>query len=353
MTQTPQRISQLLTKLYLDPETGFQSAPKLYKKAKAIDASITNKIVKDFLASQESVQITKETKRAKYHHIVAHHPGNGWQMDLMDMSKYSTINKNYKWILTIIDIYSRRAWALPLKSKGAEHVEAALKELFKTDKPEQISTDLGGEFKKEVSKLFEKHNIKHWQYEPGSHNTLGIIERFNRTLRTMLRKYWSAFDTFQWVEILPKLIKNYNSSYHRTIDAAPILVYNGKADPLPHDKPKVATFAVGDRVRRKVVHHILEKKTVRWSKETYVITALAGRKYMLDDLKTPVGPQDLQLISGEIQKAEKQIKDAPIAKKAIKQKKIDDELKSLDIDQSKILNTKRVKTKSSKLKDFV
>ena len=168
----------------------------------------------------------------------------------------------------------------------------------------------------------------------------------------MLRKYWAAFETFQWLPILPKLIHNYNTSYHTTIDAQPLLVYTGKADPLPHDRPEVQTFSVGDVVRKKVVYNMLQKKTMRWSKDTYTITALSGRKYMLNDLKTPVGPQDLQLIK-DVVRAEKPIKDAPIAKTAIKTQDLEKLHKQLANDPANILTTKRVKTKSSKLKDFV
>ncbi len=72
---------QLLTKLFYDPATGFQSQDKLYRKAKAIDPKITHKIVKDFLGKQESAQINYEAKRPRYHHIIAHHVNNGFQAE--------------------------------------------------------------------------------------------------------------------------------------------------------------------------------------------------------------------------------------------------------------------------------
>ncbi len=359
------RAQALLSKLYNDPITGFQSAQKLYKKAKALDSKITYRIVNDFLKKQESTQINLETKRQSYHHIVAHHVNNGHQMDLIDVSKYKSVNKGYKWILTIVDIYSRRAWAIPIKTKSAADVNGALTDLYKDKKniPEQVSSDLGTEFlNKQVQATFAKHDIKHWTYEPGSHNTLGIIERFNRTLRTMLRKYWAAFDTRQYVEALPHLIENYNSSYHRTIDAQPIMVFEGKADPKRHESPKIQNFKVGDVVRKKTTLNIFDKPTERWSKEIYEVVEFSGRKYILknvksdEPLKGKVKPQDMQLIpKGQPGRPSKPIGDAHVAKAAIKKQNIEKLHKQLGNDTSKILpeGAKRVRKANSKFKDFV
>lgn len=256
----------ILKKLFNDPKTGLLSANKLWRKAKKIDNSITEKVVREFLDKQATTQINRAPRRKKFHNIVAHYVNNGWQMDLIDLSKYSTINKNFKWLLTIIDIYSRRAWAIPLKTKSGPDVASALKKIFDAGHtPKQVSSDLGKEFlNHHVQDLFKKHDIKHWTYEPMSHNTLGIIERFNRTIRTMLRKYWAAYDTRQWINVIDDLMSNYNTTYHRTIDATPMNVYTNVAYPKPPKKANVVEFDVGDHVRKKTVLTIFDKPTERY-----------------------------------------------------------------------------------------
>lgn len=54
-----------------------------------------------------------------------------WQCDLVEMIPYAKENKNYKYLLTIIDVFSKFAWAVPIKSKSAENVVTALNNVFK------------------------------------------------------------------------------------------------------------------------------------------------------------------------------------------------------------------------------
>ena len=356
--------NEVLAKLYYSPTSGLQSADKLYRKAKKIDDKITMKMVKFFLSQQETAQITKqEKKRLVYDRIIAHRVNNGHQADLLDMSKYKVANSNYKWILNIIDIYSRRAWAVAIKSKSAKDVAEAFENLYKDKKniPEQITTDEGGEFLGAVQDIFVKHNIEHWRYPPQHHNTLGIVERFNRTLRDMIRRYWASQKTKQWKPVLDSFIQNYNESYHRTIDAEPMLVFTGKAYPKPPKTPEIAQFKVGDTVRRRIKGNIFAKKTKRFSEELYLIADKVGRKYQLMDIDTEKlelklsNPQDLMLIEGVPQGVAKKIKDSYLVDNDIEKTKLETEWKQLDNDTSKILpeKTKRIRKKSSKLKDYV
>ena len=75
-----------------------------------------------------------------------------WQADLVDMQTFEKENKGYRYILTVIDIFSRYAWALPIKSKRREDVRDAFKLIFKEAKPEKIQFDDGKEF---YNKLFK------------------------------------------------------------------------------------------------------------------------------------------------------------------------------------------------------
>jgi len=66
-----------------------------------------------------------------------------WQMDLMEMIPFSKINKGYKYILTCIDVFSRYARAIPTKTKSANEMSDAVKELFADGQPRNLQTDLG------------------------------------------------------------------------------------------------------------------------------------------------------------------------------------------------------------------
>lgn len=141
-------MMDLLHKLYYDAETGFQSKEKLYKKAKSIDKSITLKMVKKFLDEQATSQITKQvTKNKVYETIVSPAVRNNYQMDIMYLP-HPTLNKNFKYLLTCIDVFSRYAFVKPLKRKTGDEVFNAFKEMTKENgMPVNINLDEGTEFR--------------------------------------------------------------------------------------------------------------------------------------------------------------------------------------------------------------
>jgi transposase InsO family protein len=62
--------------------------------------------------------------------VLVHGVNETWSADLVDMSKFAKENKGYKWILTVIDVLSKYAWAVPLKNKKAETVLMAFQKVL-------------------------------------------------------------------------------------------------------------------------------------------------------------------------------------------------------------------------------
>jgi transposase InsO family protein len=87
-----------------------------------------------------------------------------WQIDLVEMQKFSKINKGYKYILTIICVFSKFAWAVPVKRKTAVDVTAALRSVFKQGRvPKMIQSDRGKEFyNSHFSSLMKEYDINHY-----------------------------------------------------------------------------------------------------------------------------------------------------------------------------------------------
>lgn len=199
-----------------------------------------------------------------------------WQADLIDMQKYAKINKGYKYILTIIDILSKFAWALPLKTKTGKEITQAFENVFKNGKiPKNIHTDDGGEFfNTHLKKLLDKFNIN--LYSTYSGMKAAIVERFNRTLKERIYKTFSLQGNYKWINILSKLVDQYNSMKHRTIGMPPKDVTAKKAKYLlttvfkhqvtePRHK-----FNIGDHVRISKYKHIFSKSyTPNWSTEIF------------------------------------------------------------------------------------
>ena len=172
------------------------------------------------------------------------------------MQKLSKYNKNYNYILTVIDIFSKFAWAIPIKKKTGEEILKAFNIIFKYRRPMKIHTDKGLEFiNKPTQNLFQKLGI-HW-FTTENETKAQVVERFNRTLKSKMYKYFTANNTKTWIDIIHDLIFNYNNSYHRSIKMTPVeasLEKNSKSvyDSLfPNEKigKLKGKFKVGDRVR--------------------------------------------------------------------------------------------------------
>ena len=195
------------------------------------------------------------------------------------MIKYSKVNRGYKYIFTNIDIFSKYAWSFLLETKNIKDIKPCFEKIFKERKPKYIWSDQESAFfSKEMLKFFEDNNVK--IYHTHSNLKAVIIERFNRSLRELMMKSFVKNNNTVWYNILPKLIKNYNNRYHRTIKMKPIdvnksnekhiknTVYNYDAT---NKKPK---FKINDMVRISLKRRQLFDKpsgNIKWSEELFKI----------------------------------------------------------------------------------
>ena len=202
--------------LNINDADAFTSAAKLRKRVK--------KPVDKWLSGQLAYSLNKPMrKRFPTRAYKTSGINELWQMDLMEMIPYAQVNKGYRYILTCIDVFSRFAYAQPVKTKSGEDVRNAIAKMFTKGKPSDIQTDLGKEFyNKHVKLLFDKYNINH--YSVHSQFKAALVERFNRTLRGRLAKYFVYIGKKVWYNVLQKLVDAYNHSKHRSIGMKPVEV---------------------------------------------------------------------------------------------------------------------------------
>ena len=215
-----------------------------------------------------------ERKKIKVNHIDEIH-----SCDLVDMVKYSRMNKGYKYIFTNIDIFSKYAWSFPIKSKKISDIKPCFEKIFKERKPLYIWSDQESSFfSKEMLKFFEDNNVK--IYHTYSNLKAVVIERFNRSLRELMMKEFVKNNNTVYYNILPELIKKYNNRFHHTIKMKPIninkknekhiknTVYNYD---ITNKKPK---FKINDLVRISLKRRELFDKAsgnIKWSEELFRI----------------------------------------------------------------------------------
>ena len=125
--------------------------------------------------------------------------------DLVDMQKNKSQNKNFNYILTVIDIFSKFAWAIPIKNKTGDSITRAFEIIFKDRIPTKLHTDKGLEFiNKSTQNLFKRKGI-HW-FATENETKAQVVERFNRTLKSKMYKYFTAKGTKTWINIIDELV---------------------------------------------------------------------------------------------------------------------------------------------------
>ena len=109
-----------------------------------------------------------------------------WAADLADMQAFSKFNRGIKYLLAVIDVFSKYGWLIPLKDKTGKSVASALKTIFKERKPEKMWVDKGKEFyNKDVKELIELYSTENEEIS-------SVVERW---IRTMIEKMWKYFTT--------------------------------------------------------------------------------------------------------------------------------------------------------------
>ena len=224
-----------------------------------------------------------------------------WATDLLDLQRYSRVNKGYKYILVVVDVFSKYAWLKALKTKKGVEVAKAFKEIIRNSNnnipPKFLWSDRGTEYYNTfVKQVLRQYGIHHYS----TYNTekCVIAERFNRTIRSWLEKYFDANEHTVWYNILDRLEEKYNSTVHRSIGLPPIKArlaenYTRVLDKLNFpDKRKStekAPFKIGDRVRVSSNKDIFEKPTARknWTEEIFIVDSIKKTvplTYILKDL---------------------------------------------------------------------
>ncbi len=119
--------------------------------------------------------------------IIERGPNQRWVADLIDLRKMAAFNNNFKYVLNIVDSFSKRLWSIPLKSKKADKIAEEFETVFKVEKPHVLQSDNGKEFRSNtLAAICREYGIKQvfaTAYKP---NSSGQVERTNRTLKQMI-----------------------------------------------------------------------------------------------------------------------------------------------------------------------
>ncbi|XP_067650417.1 uncharacterized protein [Haliotis asinina] len=168
--------------------------------------------VKRFVKHQDVYSLHKPVKlRFKRLKIRVNSMNEMFDVDLADLSRYSKENKGARYLLVAVDIFSGYAFVLPLTNKKPELVLKAFKDILKTRQPKKVCVDGGSEFKGTFQSYLEKKHIT--LTIARNENIKGnYVERFNRTLKSLITRYMTHNNTKHYLDVLPELVYNYNNT---------------------------------------------------------------------------------------------------------------------------------------------
>ena len=196
-----------------------------------------------------SINLLLEFKKRK---VYSSFKDNIWGADLADMQLLSKYNKRIRFLLCVIDIFSKYAWVVPLKDKKGISIVKAFQIILKRSnsrKPNKIWVDKGSEFYNAYFKKWLRDNDL-VMYSTHNEGKSVVAERFIRTIKSKIYKYMTSISKNAYIDKLDDIVDKYNNTYHTTIKMKPADIKDNSyinADKEINNKdPK---FKVGDRVK--------------------------------------------------------------------------------------------------------
>lgn len=281
---------------------GYSSIDKL---SKAMNGKMNKKEVKTWLQSQETYTLHKPVQRKfpRNKYILSNF-NELWQVDLSDMRTYSKYNDDFKYILCVIDVFSKYAYVRAIKKKNSTTIIKCFDDIFSEAKatPRHIQSDKGTEFVSNDVRRFLKNKNVNYYTTNNPDIKASIVERFQRTLKMKMWRYFTHKNTYRYINILQDLVHSYNHSFHTSIKMKPCEVSsenimtvwcnlydrpNKKNSVLIKTTPK---FNINEYVRITKYKHIFQKGyETNWSDEIFIITSIIPRSpyvvYTLKDLQ--------------------------------------------------------------------
>jgi hypothetical protein len=247
-----------------------------------------------------------------------------WGADLVEMQAFAEYNDGIKYLLTVIDIFSKFGWIVPLTDKRGDGVATAFKIIFSHGrKPDKIWVDKGKEF---YNKWVKSIGVEIYSTENEEKSC--VIERWNRTMKEKMFKYFSANSTRRYIDVLDDMVIGYNNTKHSTINMTPVAASEKKNESIVwrnmygriHIRSSSSTspkFSIDDKVRISKKKKTFEKGyTPRWTEEVFTISNIQYTDpitykitdYNGEEIQGTFYEQELQKTNQEIYRIEKIIR---------------------------------------------
>ena len=300
-------LDEYFTSIYYDKSSpaSFSGLAKVWgqvKKDPAKPKGITKKKLIKWLEKQETYQVhTRSPKNSPTEKIIVGYIDEMWDADILQLpTENPKANKNYRYMLGVIDLFSRHAWACLLKTKTAEETLNAFQSILSRGrKCDKLRTDAGGEFTgSRFQKMLKNKDIQHMTaYGEVKAN---YIERWNRTFQDKLYRWMYQNNTTVWVNVIDDILESYNNTTHGTTGFRPaqvttenaLALYEKVYIPILNKRASerlIFSFNIGQLVRLSLfIHKFKRGYTQNYTEEIFRVVATIPShppRYKIEDLE--------------------------------------------------------------------
>ena len=298
-----------LKKIYFDPAQpgSFQSPRKLQQTVRQAGQHphLGTQRIGRWLQNQTPYSrnrafLPKSIKRSR---VIVRGLYDQYDADLADYQRLAASNDGYRFLLVVIDIFSRYTWVVPIKSKKNAEVIQAFEIIFREEGghiPRRLRTDQGGEFTAHImNDFFNHYKITHFVAK--NEVKANYAERVIKTLKSKLSRYMAHNQTGRYIDVLADIVTSYNATYHKSIQTPPKEVTKDNESslwwmqyrprqPFSDHHPPEYKFKIQDHVRIPHVPSVFGREwSMRWTEEIFVIVQRFRRDninlYKIEDEK--------------------------------------------------------------------
>ena len=246
--------------------------------------------ISDFLKNYKLHSINRRIVKKIFprRRIISRFKNDLWQADLIEYRDLNYHNSGYKFILLVIDVFSKVIYVEPLKFKTGEITATAMEKILGRSEspPVMLVTDGGKEFfNKDFQNVMISHNINHFKTPTETPWKASVAERANRTIKTRIDRWMQHTKSKRWIDVFRQIVENYNNTPHSSHKMKPLEVTaeNRKTVYKRLYPRSEATFEcrlkIGDKVRKirekKERKHLWEKGyKPNWSDEIFSIDSV-------------------------------------------------------------------------------
>jgi len=216
-------INNRLNRLYNDlTESLGKNSRNFYNNVKDNYLNITREQVDEFLKSKPLYNLSRPLKPSKAYSLTTYtKPRAMYNIDLIDMNNFVGYNQRARYIVNVIDVFSKKVMLSAVTQKSAQYVADAFQQsvIDRGWRPLAINNDNGLEFKGEFAELLQENNIK--QIFNPSHVPVKVVEASNRNVRKVIKDFFIRRRTLKWRDDLPLIEDAINNTTSTTTGKTP------------------------------------------------------------------------------------------------------------------------------------